>query len=163
VLNKRMKQLLLDEVCKMSEMHKTGDTEWYMPADKFEGEYRQIVSTFNDIVGLHVASLSKVVGVVGSYGEGDFSRVLEELPGKGKAINDKVSLLRGNVLNLIGDAQMLSKAAVEGKLATRADATKHQGDFRTIVEGMNDTLDAVIGPLNVAAEYIEGRYPAQDH
>ncbi len=129
MLNKRMRQLLLDEVCKMSEMHKTGDTEWYMPADKFEGEYRQIVSTFNDIVRLHVASLSKVVGVVGSYGEGDFSRVLAELPGKGKAVNDKVSLLRSNVLNLIGDAQMLSKAAVEGKLAVESGRHETSGRF----------------------------------
>ncbi len=50
---------------------------------------------------------------------------------------------------------MLSKAAVEGKLATRADASKHQGDYRAIVQGVNDTLDAVIGPLNVAAEYVD--------
>ena len=59
------------------------------------------------------------------------------------------------IQRLIGDARMLSKAAVEGKLDTRADATKHQGDFRTIVEGVNDTLDAVIGPLNVAARYVD--------
>jgi hypothetical protein len=44
---------------------------------------------------------------------------------------------------------------VEGKLATRADAAKHQGDYRKIVEGVNKTLDAVIGPLNVAAEYVD--------
>jgi methyl-accepting chemotaxis protein len=50
---------------------------------------------------------------------------------------------------------MLSQAAVDGKLATRADASKHQGDFRKIVEGVNSTLDAVIGPLNVAAEYVD--------
>ena len=50
---------------------------------------------------------------------------------------------------------MLSEAAVAGKLDTRADATRHEGDFRKIVEGVNDTLDAVIGPLNVAAEYVE--------
>ena len=48
-----------------------------------------------------------------------------------------------------------SKAAVDGKLATRADASKHQGDFRKIVQGVNDTLDAVIGPLNVAANYVD--------
>ena len=41
---------------------------------------------------------------------------------------------------------MLVKAAVDGKLATRADAGKHQGDFRNIVQGVNETLDAVIGP-----------------
>jgi methyl-accepting chemotaxis protein len=44
---------------------------------------------------------------------------------------------------------------VEGRLATRADATKHQGDFRKIVEGVNKTLDAVINPLNVAANYVD--------
>ncbi|WP_277059006.1 MCP four helix bundle domain-containing protein, partial [Trichlorobacter lovleyi] len=56
---------------------------------------------------------------------------------------------------LIRDASMLSDAAIAGKLATRADATKHQGDFQKIVVGVNETLDAVIGPLNVAAEYVD--------
>ena len=50
---------------------------------------------------------------------------------------------------------MLAKAAVEGKLGTRADATKHQGDFRKIVQGVDDCLDSVIGPLNVAAKYVD--------
>jgi methyl-accepting chemotaxis protein len=50
---------------------------------------------------------------------------------------------------------MLVKAAVEGKLATRADVSKHQGEYRKIVEGVNQTLDAVIGPLNVSAEYVD--------
>jgi len=66
---------------------------------------------------------------------------------------------------MIADAAMLSKAAVEGKLATRADASKHQGDYRKVVEGVNNTLDAVIGPLNVAADYVDkiskGNIPAK--
>ena len=56
---------------------------------------------------------------------------------------------------LIKDANYLSDAAIAGKLATRADASKHQGDFQKIVSGVNETLDAVIGPLNVAAEYVD--------
>jgi len=31
----------------------------------------------------------------------------------------------------------------------------HQQIFRKIVQGVNDTLDAVVGPLHVAAHYIE--------
>src|SRR5664279_4523028 len=50
---------------------------------------------------------------------------------------------------------MLSKAAVEGKLSIRADASRHLGDFRRIIQGVNDTLDSVIGPLNVAANYVD--------
>ena len=56
---------------------------------------------------------------------------------------------------MMADAMMLSQAAVEGKLATRADASKYQGDYRKVVEGVNSTLDAVIGPLNVAAKYVD--------
>jgi methyl-accepting chemotaxis protein len=67
------------------------------------------------------------------------------------AMNLMVEHLRA----LIADAKMLSQAAVEGKLSTRADASKHQGDFQKIVQGVNDTLDAVIGPLKVAADYVD--------
>ncbi len=56
---------------------------------------------------------------------------------------------------LAADSVMLSDAAMEGKLATRADASKHQGAYREVIEGVNGTLDAVIGPLNVAAEYVD--------
>jgi methyl-accepting chemotaxis protein len=56
---------------------------------------------------------------------------------------------------LIKDAGMLSDAAIAGKLATRADTSRHQGDFQKIVVGVNECLDSVIGPLNVAAEYVD--------
>lgn len=53
------------------------------------------------------------------------------------------------------DVHALSTGAAEGKLRIRADASAHQGTYRTIVEGVNTTLDAVINPLNVAAEYVD--------
>ncbi len=59
-----------------------------------------------------------------------------------------LKMVRTNLLALVSEATMLSKAAIEGKLATRADATQHQGDFRRIVQGVNDTLDGVINPIN---------------
>ncbi|MGZ8181893.1 MAG: HAMP domain-containing methyl-accepting chemotaxis protein [Methylobacter sp.] len=49
---------------------------------------------------------------------------------------------------LVADATVLSTAAVEGRLDTRADAAKHHGDFRRIVEGVNDTLDGIVEPVN---------------
>ena len=48
------------------------------------------------------------------------------------------------------DAIYLSAEAVAGKLKSRADVKKHQGDFAKIVKGINDTLDAVINPINEA-------------
>jgi methyl-accepting chemotaxis protein len=70
-------------------------------------------------------------------------------------INASMAQLKGAIGHLVADTTMLSKAAVAGQLATRADASQHQGDFRRIVQGVDDTLDAVIGPLNVAASYVD--------
>ena len=50
---------------------------------------------------------------------------------------------------MTGDVTMLVNVSMEGKLATRADASKHQGDYRKIVQGVNETLDAVIGPFTL--------------
>ena len=55
---------------------------------------------------------------------------------------------------LIDDMTTLAGAAVEGKLNKRAEPTRHNGDYRKIVEGVNDTLDALVGPLKVAATYV---------
>ena len=66
-----------------------------------------------------------------------------------------MSNMQSNIKQLVADASMLSTAAKEGRLATRADANRHLGDYRKVVAGVNETLDAVIGPLNVAANYVD--------
>jgi methyl-accepting chemotaxis protein len=75
-------------------------------------------------------------------------------PGKQKktfeVIAGALNTCAGAVKTLVTDMAMLSQAAVDIKLATRADATKHNGNFRVIVEGVNTTLDAVIEPVNEA-------------
>jgi methyl-accepting chemotaxis protein len=69
-------------------------------------------------------------------------------------INNSLIQVKNAVSELVSDASLLSNAAVEGKLEIRANASKHQGDFRKIVEGVNETLNSLIDPLNVAAEYV---------
>jgi methyl-accepting chemotaxis protein len=65
-------------------------------------------------------------------------------------INESLRQSVKAVKALAADAEMLSSAAVEGKLDTRADASRHEGEFKKIVEGVNETLDAIVVPLNEA-------------
>ncbi|MEW6573887.1 MAG: methyl-accepting chemotaxis protein [Bacillota bacterium] len=60
-------------------------------------------------------------------------------------------------VNLVAqDANRLAEAAVEGKLDGRADASRHGGEFRNIIEGFNKTLDAVVVPVNEVVECLKG-------
>ncbi|MGA3130552.1 MAG: methyl-accepting chemotaxis protein [Terracidiphilus sp.] len=95
----------------------------------------------------------------------DANKYTGEVKQQFEKINASLTQLKGAIGAMVADASVLAQAAVEGKLATRADAAKHQGDYRKIVQGVNDTLDAVITPLNHAAQMVEqiskGDIPAQ--
>ncbi|HEY5958624.1 MAG TPA: methyl-accepting chemotaxis protein [Polyangiaceae bacterium] len=139
----------------MSSEHDAGDIDVYVPEEQFRGSYRVMAKGVNDMVKGHIAVKKKAMACIAQFAAGNFDAALERFPGKKAFINENVEVLRRNCKALIDDAHFLSQAAVEGKLGTRADASKHQGDFKKIVEGVNDTLNAVIGPLNVAADYVD--------
>lgn len=108
------------------------------------------------IVGRQLGGDPKEVGeIANSVGVGDLSHEIVIAPGDTTSIMASMKKMVEAIKALTDDANMLSRAAVEGKLATRADAGKHQGDFRKIVTGVNECLDAVMGPLNVAADYVD--------
>jgi len=69
----------------------------------------------------------------------------------GKSFVRVVETLR----KLVAEAESLADQAMAGKLDARGEADQFEGGYRKIVEGVNRTLDAVITPLNVAANYVD--------
>lgn len=59
------------------------------------------------------------------------------------------------VEKLVNDANMLAEAAISGKIDTRADTLKHRGEYANVIQGVNNTLDALVNPLKVAAGYVD--------
>jgi methyl-accepting chemotaxis protein len=55
-----------------------------------------------------------------------------------------------NIKLMYDDTMYLAGEAVAGKLKARADVRKHSGDYAKIIQGLNDTLDAIGNPMNEA-------------
>ncbi|MBK6607974.1 MAG: methyl-accepting chemotaxis protein, partial [Leptospiraceae bacterium] len=135
-------------------------------ATKHQGDYRRIVEGVNQTLDSVIGPLNVAADYVDKISRGAIpAKISDTYNGDFNVIKNNLNNAIDNVNPLVADAGMLAKAAIEGKLATRADATKHQGDYRKIVEGVNQTLDSVIGPLNVAADYVDkisrGAIPAK--
>ena len=79
---------------------------------------------------------------------GDLSSRVELKLGDSSSLMASMQQMSATIQTLVADANALSGAAQQGKLATRADAAKHQGEFRAIIEGINATMNAVVEPLN---------------
>ena len=88
-------------------------------------------------------------GYVDRISKGDIPpRITDTYNGDFNTLKNNLNQANSAINALVADAILLAQAAVAGKLETRADAGKHQGDFQKIVAGVNQTLDAVIGPIN---------------
>ena len=139
----------------MSAEHDKGDIDVVIPVAEFPGDFKVMAQGVKDMVGGHIAVKKKAMAVVKAFGEGDFDAPLEQLPGKKKFINDTVEQVRTNLRALIADTDTLVKAAADGRLDTRADATRHAGGFRRIVDGINETLDGVVGPFTEVSRVLK--------
>ncbi|KDB53166.1 hypothetical protein X805_12020 [Sphaerotilus natans subsp. natans DSM 6575] len=62
-------------------------------------------------------------------------------------IGTAFAAVQDNLRALIGDVGLLLDAARKGRLDTRADSTRHSGDYRLIVEGINGSFDAMARPV----------------
>lgn len=61
----------------------------------------------------------------------------------------------GGIGKVVGNIKQIADDAINGKLDSRADVEAAGIDFKAIPAGLNNVLDAVIGPLNVTAEYVD--------
>ncbi|WP_459475640.1 HAMP domain-containing methyl-accepting chemotaxis protein [Pseudomonas sp. No.117] len=147
---------LISEMSSMSAAHDRGETAVRIPAERFQGTFRDMAEGVNGMVAGHLSDSSKAMACVKSFGEGDLSVALERFPGQKAVINDNLEQVRGNIQRLVEDANQLSQAAMAGRLDTRADASAHQGDFRRIVAGINGTLDAIVAPVSEAMDVMAG-------
>ncbi|MEP6832042.1 MAG: methyl-accepting chemotaxis protein [Gemmatimonas sp.] len=79
--------------------------------------------------------------------------------------------VRNTLASLTEEIGVLSQAASSGRLSERAPADKFQGTFRTLIVGLNDTLDALLSPTLTARSVLEriaqrdlsARMPTQYH
>jgi methyl-accepting chemotaxis protein len=147
---------MIDDATKLSKAAVDGRLATRADATQHQGDFRAIVEGVNNTLDAVIGPLNVAANYVDRISKGDIPpKITDSYNGDFNTIKNNLNTCIEAVNKLVADAGLLSKAAVDGRLATRADATQHQGDFRAIVEGVNNTLDAVIGPLNVAANYVD--------
>ncbi|HEY0563451.1 MAG TPA: methyl-accepting chemotaxis protein [Methylophilus sp.] len=148
---------VLESVKWVTEEHNKGNIDISLHAHMFKGGFSEIATAVNTIVAGHQELTQKALDCVKEFGEGNFDAPLEKFPGKKSFVNDAIEQVRSNLKALNEDAQFLADAARDGRISVRVDSSRHLGDYRKIVDGMNETLDMIVSPISsvkMAAETI---------
>ena len=147
---------LLDEMHHMAAEHARGEIDVFIDSTRFHGDYRTMAEGINEMVRAHIHVKRRAMAVVAEFGRGHFDSPLESFPGKKAFVNEAVEQVRGNLRRLVTDVGQLVQAATEGRLQVRADPQQHAGGFQHIVQGVNETLDAIINPIGEVQRVLAG-------
>ncbi len=145
---------LIDNMVTMHDKQKAGDIEYLIDAGKFEGAYNKVAEGFNATVQIHIDAVLTMLNLLGEYSEGDLTNVCPTFPGKQIIATERFNKMRDNLKAVVDDLRALVDAALDGHLNERADAKRHLGAFQDIVEGVNQTLEAVVRPVQEANDVI---------
>ena len=138
---------IIDNMNYMSNQHDLGDIDIKMDLNKFEGAYREMAEGVNKMVFDYISLNQKAMACFEEFGKGNFDAPIEQFPGKKVFINNAIEAVRANLKKIMFEIDNLIGVSKEGKLQIRGNANDYAGDWKKMVRGMNEMLDAILIPV----------------
>lgn len=160
-LAKNMKEVvtnlneLINEMKHMSKEHDAGNIDIVVDVDKYQGAYKEMAQGINEMVNGHIRSALTGLNCVLDIGKGNFDSEVEQFPGKKVIINESVEGLRGNLKNVNKEINELVQSATQGNLGTRVDTSQYNGDWKVLIEGLNNLLDVIGAPIQEGIDVLQ--------
>jgi methyl-accepting chemotaxis protein len=147
---------LVEDVNSLVKASEAGDLTTRATAGNHLGEFRKVIDGLNATLDAIVTPLNMAAINVERIANGDIpENITGHYNGDFNTIKDNLNTCIDAINALVSDVKMLSDASHDGHVSVRADATKHQGDFRKIVEGVNETLEMIVGPIATVKSAVE--------
>ncbi len=118
-------------------------------AEKLDGNYREIVQGVNQLVDAFMRPFNVSAEYIDRISKGDLpDKITDDYRGDFNEIKNNLNQCIDSIDALVRQAAALTDAAVEGRLDRRADTTGVQGAYAATLEGINQTVDALVGHLD---------------
>ena len=125
-------------------------------ADKFAGGWGKLVGGVNTLVDAFVRPINVTAEYVDRISKGDIPpKIVDVYQGDFNEIKNNLNACIDTMTTLLVETDKIVKAAADGELDKRADATKFVGGWNKLVSGVNDTITNIVDPLMVTADYVD--------
>ncbi|MCL0058412.1 methyl-accepting chemotaxis protein, partial [Dehalococcoidia bacterium] len=126
-----------------------GDTQATIDIDQ-EDEIGQLANAFRGVT----ETLKAKAETAEQFAQGNLT-VAVPLASEVDTLGNAMVIMRDSIQQLSDETQRLTRAAVDGDLSYRGDASRLSGEYAKIVEGFNRTLKAIHEPIKVIRIYLD--------
>jgi len=149
-------QAILNEVNKITSNITEGKLDERGNIANVDFEFQSIIIKYNESLDSVITPLRTTAYYIDRISKGDMPAVIvEDYKGDFNDIKNNLNKCIVSIKALIDETVVLTDGVQAGDITSRANIDKHQGDFRRIVEGINETIDAFSTPLYLSAGFIE--------
>ena len=149
-------QALQKEMARLTAASHEGQLAERGKPEDFAGAYAGIVRGVNDMLDAILLPIAEGNRVLAQISAGKIDEVITQAY---KGDHEKMKQAINKVAEVLQVLEKmlarLTEAARNGQLAERGQPDQVQGAYADIIRGVNALLDAVIGPLNVSARYVD--------
>jgi methyl-accepting chemotaxis protein len=149
-------QTLQKELVRLTDASREGQLSERGKPEHFQGAYADIVRGVNAMLDAILLPIGEGNRILAQISGGKIDELIAQTY---KGDHEKMKQAINNVGVVLQALQKelarLTDASKEGKLTERGSHDQFQGAYASIVRGVNAILDAVITPLNVAANYVD--------
>ena len=122
----------------------------------FAGGWRDLVAGVNSLVDAFATPITMTAVALDRIARGDIpAKITQEYKGDFNEIKNNLNRLIGTMRNLLNGTNSLIQAVQAGNLAARGNAEEFVGDWRELVIGINNVLEAFVKPITMAAATID--------
>lgn len=122
----------------------------------YKGEWASLVKGINDLVVSFVTPIKLTQNSINIIANGEkFNKIDNTYEGEFKELIESINSI-ANTLDILNiEINEITKYAVSGELSKRADKNKVPGSYALLLEGINNTIDAILEPVDEAVEVLK--------
>ncbi len=149
-------QNLQKELIRLTEASKEGQLSERGKPEHFQGAYADIVRGVNGMLDAILLPIGEGNRILAQISNGKIEELISHTyKGDHEKMKQAINNVGVALQALQKELARLTDASKDGKLTERGKYDQFQGAYADIVRGVNAILDAVIMPLNVAANYVD--------
>ncbi len=145
----------LTDIENLAILHERGYLEERIDHTYYSGNYMSVIMSINEMVESYAGIVDEVVKSIKSIAEGNFDFKVRVFTGRKEIITETILLLQSNLFGINNEIDKLTKRAIQGQLNSRAKIDNFDGDWRSLLEGLNELLEVVIEPINESSYVLQ--------
>ena len=125
-----------------------GHIDHRIDVNKYENSFKEMVKGIHSVVDDLNTAMNISMEALSNISKGNFKFAVNDMPGQKMALPNTIRAVISNIENISRDINtMIESATIKGDMAINLDASGYEGEWKSIVNGLNDVAHAVDEPI----------------